>query len=86
MAAHRVVLSTVPEHRSRLRMPRMGSDDIVTVTEASRILRCSPATVRRYDGWGVLPSTRASNGMRLWLRSTVEDFRAVRTAIGQDSL
>jgi excisionase family DNA binding protein len=46
--------------------------DLVALGEASRILRVSPETTRRFANEGTLPSIRLSNGHRIFRRDDVE--------------
>ena len=54
--------------------------NLVTVSEAARLLRVSEATVRNYDRRGILPAQRLSNGARIFTRREVEALRASREA------
>lgn len=56
--------------------------DLLTVADASRILRLVPATVRHLADSGKLPVMRTESGMRLFCRQDVERLAAARNAKG----
>jgi len=58
----------------------MNADDLIFATEASHILRCSPALIRKLAIEGRLAHTRTANGTRLYRRQDVESLSAVRRA------
>ena len=65
----------------------MNDDRIAVLTtgEVARLLGLSPDMVRVLDKTRRLPAVKTERGLRLWVRSDVEEFaraRAVRTAPG----
>jgi excisionase family DNA binding protein len=54
------------------------ANNLVTVSEAARILRCSEATVRNLDRRGIMPASRLSNGARVFDRAAVNSIKESR--------
>ena len=56
------------------------STNLVTTSEAARILRVSEQTIRNLERRGLLQASRLGNGTRVFERTTVE-----RVAISRDN-
>jgi DNA-binding transcriptional MerR regulator len=54
------------------------SDEFIALGEAARILRASQELTRRLADRGDLPSSRLSNGHRIFRRDDVERLRVTR--------
>jgi len=54
--------------------------DLLTKTDAARILNLSPATVVLLEKQGKLSAQRTASGVRLFTRSDVEQLAAERKA------
>jgi len=55
-----------------------GINDLMTVSEAARILGVSEQTVRSYETRRLLPASRLSTGTRIFSRSDVERLAATQ--------
>ncbi len=55
-------------------------DDLMTTSEAARVLDLSPDAVRWLEREGRLPAQRTTNGYRLFRRRDVEQYAAIRAA------
>jgi len=56
------------------------AEQLLMISEASRILQVSEDTTRRLADSGALSVTRASNGVRLFERAAVEALAAQRSS------
>ncbi len=54
------------------------SKNLVTTSEAARLLRVSEQTIRNLERRGILPASRLSNGTRVFERTTVDKLAAAR--------
>jgi predicted site-specific integrase-resolvase len=61
----------------------MDEDELLSITEAGRILNRCAKTVRQYDRSGRLPTLRTRRGMRLF---RMEDVKKLAQEIQQASL
>lgn len=52
--------------------------DLLTTSEAARILELSPDSIRRFERDGVLPAVRVGKGQRLFTQTDVERLRLQR--------
>jgi excisionase family DNA binding protein len=55
-------------------------DDLLSVSDAARVLDVTPSTVRMMERLGKLPALRTAGGMRLFQREHVEQLAAERRA------
>lgn len=67
-------------------MRTIAADDLLTVSEAARVLAgldrpVSAATVRLWADAGKIPTVRTAYGVRLFRRSDVEDLAPGRAAV-----
>jgi len=52
--------------------------DLLSVSEAARILDVAASTIRNYEREGKLPARKTEGGVRLFERETIETFAAGR--------
>ena len=55
-----------------------GLSDLLTTSDAARLLVVSPDTIRRLERQGRLAAQRTSSGQRIFHRHDVEVLRAIR--------
>jgi len=52
-----------------------NTNDLITLNEACKILKCHPNTLRRWDKKGVLKAVRfGKRGDRKYRKKTIQDF------------
>lgn len=70
--------SSLLEHRKLAQVRDPHPDDLMTTSEAARVLGLSPDMVRWLEREGRLPAQRTTNGFRLFRRGDVEKLAAER--------
>lgn len=60
-------------------------DDLLSVSDAARVLGVTPSTVRMMERLGKLPALRTAGGIRLFQREHVDQLAAERRAGAQKS-
>lgn len=56
----------------------MSADDILTTSDAAHELHLSESGIRKAANSGQLLNRRTSNGMRLFRRQDIDDYRSAR--------